>query len=135
MFEISYGELFLLLGATARSDRFQQSSVLRVYQQLPSPRFLAVSANLCVSYALKHAFKVYDSSIVFDSSNMHSQATAYVRLAESAAVEASLDPGQQIDDLGFLHILPVSAERTGMLPNRQGNNEWIRHFVGSYSRG
>ncbi|CAL1356979.1 unnamed protein product [Linum trigynum] len=33
----------------------------------------------------------------------------------------SLDPEQKIDDLGILHILPVLAESTGMLPNRQGN--------------
>ncbi|CAL1383131.1 unnamed protein product [Linum trigynum] len=63
--------------------------------------------------------KIYASSLVSDSSNVHSQATAYARLAESAAVKASLVSEQKIDGPGLLHVLPVSAESTGMLPNRQ----------------
>ncbi|CAN1174731.1 Sec-independent protein translocase protein TatB [Linum perenne] len=67
------------------------------------------------------------SSKVSDTTNMHSQATAYARLAESAALKASmlqtgLDSRQQVDDLGLINILPVSAESTGMLPNRQVGN-------------
>ncbi|CAN0908361.1 Sec-independent protein translocase protein TatB [Linum grandiflorum] len=69
--------------------------------------------------------QIYTSK-VSDSTNMHSQATAYARLAESAALKATmsqngLDSRQQMDDLGLINILPVSAESTGMLPNRQGN--------------
>ncbi|KAJ9187634.1 hypothetical protein P3X46_003063 [Hevea brasiliensis] len=54
---------------------------------------------------------------------MHSQATAYARLAESSAsklglVQSNADAGDLVDGVGLLNVLPVSAESTGMLPNR-----------------
>ncbi|CAI0434265.1 unnamed protein product [Linum tenue] len=76
--------------------------------------------------------KIYASSLVSDSSNVHSQATAYARLAESAAVKASLDSEQKIDGPGLLHVLPVSAESTGMLPNRQGSTAYLSSVITVY---
>lgn len=56
------------------------------------------------------------------SSDMHSQATAYAKLAESK----SLDPASvnnevlnELTDESGLTILPVSAESAGLLPNRK----------------
>ncbi|CAK7346491.1 unnamed protein product [Dovyalis caffra] len=59
-----------------------------------------------------------------DSCNMHSRATAYARLAESSAlktgsVQSGADAGELTGDIGLLNVLPVSAESTGLLPNRQ----------------
>lgn len=60
------------------------------------------------------------------SSDLHSQATVYSRLAESPAVKAgSTEPNLDIplandDKPGLLAVLPVSAESAGLLPNRQG---------------
>eukprot|EP00257_Ricinus_communis_P011057 XP_002531666.2 uncharacterized protein LOC8273521 [Ricinus communis] len=49
---------------------------------------------------------------------MHSQATAHARLAESSALKTGTDAGELIDDASLLNVLPLSAESTGMLPNR-----------------
>lgn len=58
---------------------------------------------------------------------MHSQAMTYAKLAESATLKtASLQAGGAVenlnDDDGLFTVLPVSAESTGLLPNRGGNN-------------
>lgn len=56
---------------------------------------------------------------------MHSQAMTYAKLAESATLKtASLKAGgvNLNDDDGLFTVLPVSAESTGLLPNRRGNN-------------
>ncbi|KAM3708119.1 hypothetical protein ACJW31_02G073900 [Castanea mollissima] len=65
-----------------------------------------------------HSFKT--SGLV----NLQSQATAYARLAESEAIRTgSLKSNAKIENLndeaGLFTILPVSAESTGMLPNRK----------------
>ncbi|KAL5542107.1 hypothetical protein UlMin_009817 [Ulmus minor] len=57
-----------------------------------------------------------------NSINLHSQATAYAKLAEAEAVKTSSIKGdlEKLDDEANLFtILPVSAESTGMLPNRK----------------
>ncbi|GAV73443.1 hypothetical protein CFOL_v3_16929 [Cephalotus follicularis] len=62
------------------------------------------------------------SSTTSDSFNMHSQATAYARLAESAGLKSlnnSTNMEKVIDEYGLVNVLPVSAESTGMLPNRR----------------
>ncbi|KAJ6685001.1 hypothetical protein OIU79_015141 [Salix purpurea] len=61
---------------------------------------------------------------VSDSCNLHSQATAYARLAESSAlktgsVHSVAGAGELTGDIGLLNVLPVSAESTGLLPSRQ----------------
>ncbi|KAF9686900.1 hypothetical protein SADUNF_Sadunf02G0037900 [Salix dunnii] len=61
---------------------------------------------------------------VSDSCNLHSQATAYARLAESSAlktgsVHSGAGAGELTGDIGLLNVLPVSAESTGLLPSRQ----------------
>lgn len=57
---------------------------------------------------------------------MHSQATAYAKLAESAALNLGLTKSSEaIDELtdeSGLMVLPVSAESTGLLPDCKGNN-------------
>lgn len=57
---------------------------------------------------------------------MHSQATAYAKLAESAALNSGLTKSSEVideltDESGLM-VLPVSAESTGLLPDRKGNN-------------
>ncbi|EXB29844.1 hypothetical protein L484_016333 [Morus notabilis] len=55
-----------------------------------------------------------------ESINLHSQATAYAKLAESEAVKtASFKAKLEKEKLGLFAILPISAESTGMLPNRK----------------
>ncbi|KAJ1385524.1 hypothetical protein SESBI_41589 [Sesbania bispinosa] len=54
--------------------------------------------------------------------NMQSQATSYAKLAESPAIKngssASSTEVEKIEDELLLTVLPVSAENTGLLPNR-----------------
>ncbi|KAK9715971.1 hypothetical protein RND81_06G202700 [Saponaria officinalis] len=80
---------------------------------------------------LKYNFKVETSafkehtSVASTSTNLHSQATMYAKLAESQAlkVRASESSGSvdKVDDRpGLLSILPVSAESAGLLPKRHG---------------
>lgn len=57
--------------------------------------------------------------------NLHSQATAYGRLAESATVRSASGKtdtdGDKIDsEAGFPSVLPISAESAGLLPPRKG---------------
>lgn len=57
---------------------------------------------------------------------MQSQATTYARLAESPAIKNGLSASstevEKIKDELQLTVLPVSAENTGLLPNRGGND-------------
>ncbi|XP_050218224.1 uncharacterized protein LOC126668993 [Mercurialis annua] len=58
-----------------------------------------------------------------ESCNMHSQATAYARLAELStlkigSLQSDMDAGKLTDDVDLLNVLPLSAESTGILPNR-----------------
>lgn len=58
------------------------------------------------------------------SSDMHSQATAYARLAESAALRSEPTSNEVITELtdeSGLTVLPVSAQDTGLLPNRKAD--------------
>nr|XP_043622111.1 sec-independent protein translocase protein TatB [Erigeron canadensis] len=70
--------------------------------------------------------KVYsiNTSAGSPSSDMHSQATAYSRLAESAALHSDCTSNEVLtqctDDSG-LTVLPVSAQETGLLPNRKAD--------------
>ena len=64
------------------------------------------------------------------SINIHSQATAYAKLAESEVVKcgsskSSVDGENFNFEDGPFTILPLSAESTGMLPNRKGNNNFL----------
>lgn len=61
------------------------------------------------------------------SVDLHSQATAYARLAESEAIktgslESSTEKENLNDEASLFTILPVSAESTGMLAERKGNS-------------
>ncbi|KAK2970195.1 hypothetical protein RJ640_019663, partial [Escallonia rubra] len=63
------------------------------------------------------------SSTMVSSSKMHSQATAYARLAESAALNSRSTKNEEVNELtdesGLPAVLPVSAESAGLLPNRK----------------
>lgn len=52
---------------------------------------------------------------------MHSQAIAYAKLAQSEAVKNMEKEKHNEEEAGLFTVLPVSAESTGMLPNRNGN--------------
>ncbi|KAI3719386.1 hypothetical protein L6452_20283 [Arctium lappa] len=70
--------------------------------------------------------KVYSTtaSAVLPSSDMHTQATAYARLAESAAMRTEPTSNKVISELtdeSGLTVLPVSAEDTGLLPIRKAD--------------
>ncbi|PWA72437.1 hypothetical protein CTI12_AA270600 [Artemisia annua] len=57
------------------------------------------------------------------SSDMHSQATAYARLAESAALRSeptSNEVMSQLTDESGLTVFPVSAQEAGLLPKHKG---------------
>ncbi|XP_059660417.1 uncharacterized protein LOC132306864 [Cornus florida] len=64
-----------------------------------------------------------DSSTTPGSSNMHSQATTYARLAESSSLNSgSMESKEIISELtneSGVTVLPVSAESTGLLPDRR----------------
>ncbi|GMP99621.1 hypothetical protein CsSME_00047028 [Camellia sinensis var. sinensis] len=60
-------------------------------------------------------------------SDMHSQATAYAKLAESTAINSeSVESNEVINELtdeSGIMVLPVSAKSTGLLPDRKDNAE------------
>ncbi|KAL7588802.1 hypothetical protein Lser_V15G39087 [Lactuca serriola] len=68
--------------------------------------------------------KVYNyNATASPSSDMHDQATAYARLAESAALRSEAtntnnEVMSELTDESGLTVLPVSAQDTGLLPNR-----------------
>ncbi|KAK9055743.1 hypothetical protein SSX86_026828 [Deinandra increscens subsp. villosa] len=71
------------------------------------------------------ASKVYNS-IGSPSSDMHSQATAYAKLAESAAFRCEPTNNEVISELtdeSGITVLPVSAQETGLLPNRKADTK------------
>ncbi|KAL6189547.1 hypothetical protein ACLB2K_040934 [Fragaria x ananassa] len=199
MFGISYGELFLLIGATAalvgpkdlpriarmagrltgrsigyvqlargQFDNVMQQSQARQVQkelqealsQLDSIRYEVRSLSLMnpgpmtrklmdnaeevatphnganssvenPKQEVKSTARVIKENINFrtsESLNMHTQASAYAKLAESAAVKAgSLKSSEEkeslIDENGLFPVLPISAEGAGMLPKRKENIE------------
>jgi hypothetical protein len=67
------------------------------------------------------------SSKTLGSVDLHSQATVYARLVESEAIktgslENCTEKENVNDEASLFTILPVSAESTGMLPERKGNS-------------
>lgn len=94
---------------------------------------------LCFSFVISHFASFWipctypaQDNINFrnsESLNLHTQATAYAKLAESAAVKtgslkSSAEKESLNDENGLFTILPISAESTGMLPKRKGNDLW-----------
>lgn len=66
------------------------------------------------------------------STNLHSQATAYARLAELEAVKAGSVRGSVEEEnlnyeFGDFSVLPVSAESAGFLPDRKGHKISLNH--------
>ncbi|PIA64077.1 hypothetical protein AQUCO_00201400v1 [Aquilegia coerulea] len=57
------------------------------------------------------------------ATNLHSQATAYAKLAESQLKNVAVKSGEDVVKLGeetdHLNVLPVSAESAGLLPTRK----------------
>ncbi|ONI21153.1 hypothetical protein PRUPE_2G050700 [Prunus persica] len=174
MFGISYGKLFLLIGATAAvvagrlagrsigyvqlargqfDNVMQQSQAHQVHKelqdafaQLESIRYEVRSislmnpgpmarrlmdnpqdpASLSGCSILSSHTLLDDTFRTSDSPNLHSQATAYAKLAESDVVKtgslkSSAEQENLKDESGLFIVLPISAESTGMLPNRKEN--------------
>nr|XP_027104862.1 uncharacterized protein LOC113725720 isoform X2 [Coffea arabica] len=62
------------------------------------------------------------------SSDMHSQAIAYAKLAESKSLNPASVNNEVLNELtdeSGLTILPVSAESAGLLPNRKGVSRFL----------
>ncbi|XP_010274211.1 PREDICTED: uncharacterized protein LOC104609562 [Nelumbo nucifera] len=196
MLGISYGELFLLLGATAAligakdlpviartagrlagraigyvqlargqfENVLQQSQARQVHKELqdaiaqleairyeirsisimnpgpmtrglmdnpetsPSSNGISVPEKLDGEDNSTNAIQKDYTSTTSGSSDLHSQATTYARLAESAALKAKLKAGslkdnrnlEELNDkAGLFTVLPVSAESTRLLPDRR----------------
>ncbi|XAR58594.1 hypothetical protein NMG60_11014061 [Bertholletia excelsa] len=137
MLGISYGELFLLIGATAALDLpiiartagrlagraigyvqlargqfdniMQQTQARQVHKELQD--------TIAQLEAIRHEIVKLQNLI----SDVHAQVTAYAKLAESTAVNlGSAKSKDFIDDLtdeSGLLVLSVSAESIGLLPN------------------
>ncbi|XP_061991596.1 uncharacterized protein LOC133709757 [Rosa rugosa] len=100
-------------------------------EELAAPRNGADSSIENTKEEVKLTTSVTKDNINFrtsESLNLHTQATAYAKLAESAAVKTgSLKSNEEkeslIDENGLFTVLPISAESTGMLPKRKENVE------------
>lgn len=71
-----------------------------------------------------HLYQDYKTSGFVD---LHSQATAYARLAESETLKTGslssiTEKENIIDESTLFTVLPISAESAGMLPDRKGND-------------
>ncbi|XP_011026065.1 PREDICTED: uncharacterized protein LOC105126783 isoform X2 [Populus euphratica] len=95
-------------------------------ENVPNPTISKVYTEQTAGESLPTAnISKVSGAKVSDSCDLHSQATAYARLAESSAlktgpVHSGAGAGELTSDNGLLNVLPVSAESTGLLPNRQG---------------
>ncbi|KAJ6953750.1 hypothetical protein NC652_005473 [Populus alba x Populus x berolinensis] len=95
-------------------------------ENVPNPTISKVYTEQTAGESLPTAnISKVSGAKVSDSCDLHSQATAYARLAESSAlktgpVHSGAGEGELTSDIGLLNVLPVSAESTGLLPNRQG---------------
>ncbi|XP_010522502.1 PREDICTED: uncharacterized protein LOC104801101 [Tarenaya hassleriana] len=93
----------------------------------PSPSTNGSATSTKVEESLKHAdhwAKAQEFNASSASVNLHSQATAFARLAHSETVKSpSLKSSGENDTLssdpGLLAVLPVSAESAGFLPGRK----------------
>ncbi|KAM1270555.1 hypothetical protein ACFX13_032447 [Malus domestica] len=149
MFGISYGELFLLIGATValvelqdalaqlESIRYEVRSISlmnpgpmtrQLIDNIQDPAPLSSGTNISLEKSKEERNSINSDSTLrtSDAPNFHSQATAYAKLAESDAVKTgTLKSGAEKDDLydesGLFIVLPISAESTGMLPSRKEN--------------
>ncbi|XP_075073784.1 uncharacterized protein LOC107781002 isoform X2 [Nicotiana tabacum] len=125
MLGISYGELFVLLGATAAligpkdlpiiartAGRFAGRSI--GYVQLARGQFESV---------MQQSQARQDYSSRKPLTDMHSQAAAYARLAETTPLKSiSIDKeclSELTEESGSIIVLPVSAESAGLLPKRK----------------
>ncbi|KAF3455834.1 hypothetical protein FNV43_RR00476 [Rhamnella rubrinervis] len=54
-----------------------------------------------------------------DSINLHSQAVAYEKLAESETLKRSMRKEMLDDEASLFTVLPISAESAKMLPDRR----------------
>lgn len=67
---------------------------------------------------------------------MHRQATTYARLAESPGIKNNLstsDTEVKIDNELQLTVIPISAEDTGLSPNRGGDDHFPFMFSSCFS--
>ncbi|XP_048435653.1 sec-independent protein translocase protein TatB isoform X2 [Pyrus x bretschneideri] len=100
----------------------------KLIDNIQDPAPLSSGTNISLEKPKEERKSINSDSTLRTSNapNFHSQATAYAKLAESDAVKAgTLKSGAVKDDLydesGLFIVLPISAESTGMLPNRKEN--------------
>lgn len=74
------------------------------------------------------------SSVDTVSSDLHRQAMAYAKLAESPSVRSgtsvtnstpTISTADKGDDVGLLTVLPISAESAGLLPKRTSGTLYV----------
>ncbi|CAL5185691.1 unnamed protein product [Lathyrus oleraceus] len=103
---------------TRRLDNLDQPSILNggyANNRIPE----GAGVNLSISSLTKDSTPLPSNSF-----NMQSKATTYARLAEAPSIKngslASSAEVEKIKDGLQLIVMPVSAESTGLLPNRGG---------------
>ncbi|KAJ4963029.1 hypothetical protein NE237_022968 [Protea cynaroides] len=136
MFGISYGELFLLLGATAaligprdlpiiaRTAGKLAGRAIGYIQlargQLENVLYISIINPGPLTRRLMDNPELTSTGSV--SADLHSQATIYDRLAATPALRTgssnSVGDAEKLnDEVSNFNILPVSAETAGLLPN------------------
>ncbi|CAL5433075.1 unnamed protein product [Camellia sinensis] len=130
MLGISYGELFLLLGATAALIGPKDLPIIaRTAGKLAGRAIGYVQLARGQFDTIMHQTQARQnySSTNSGFSDMHSQATAYAKLAESTAINSeSVESNEVINELtdeSGIMVLPVSTKSTGLLPDRKDNAE------------
>lgn len=102
--------------STRRHDNLDQASISN---DIDSRKPECAGVNNSISSDTK-----YSTSLPSKSLNMQSQATAYASLAQAPAVKnGSSANSTEVEDVKVglqLVVMPVSAENTGLLPNRGG---------------
>ncbi|KAM1036827.1 hypothetical protein FF1_031765 [Malus domestica] len=100
----------------------------KLIDNIQDPAPLSSGTNISLEKSKEEQKSINSDSTLRTSAapNFHSQATAYAKLAESDTVKTgTLKSRAEKDDLydesGLFIVLPISAESTGMLPNRKEN--------------
>ncbi|KAM1142747.1 hypothetical protein EV1_031418 [Malus domestica] len=100
----------------------------KLIDNIQDPAPLSSGTNISLEKSKEEQKSINSDSTLRTSAapNFHSQATAYAKLAESDTVKtgtlkSSAEKDDLYDESGLFIVLPISAESTGMLPNRKEN--------------
>nr|XP_028956670.1 uncharacterized protein LOC103400700 isoform X2 [Malus domestica]XP_028956672.1 uncharacterized protein LOC103400700 isoform X2 [Malus domestica] len=100
----------------------------KLIDNIQDPAPLSSGTNISLEKSKEEQKSINSDSTLrtSDAPNFHSQATAYAKLAESDTVKtgtlkSSAEKDDLYDESGLFIVLPISAESTGMLPNRKEN--------------